>query len=204
MSEDILGRASFRGGLARLARPTGREAAALGRELRLDGPIALFVGSGFARKGLDRAISGLARGGVKASLLVVGAGDTGPYERQARASGLAERVRFLGVRDDVERLHAVADLLLLPTRYDAFGNVVLEAMASGLPVATTRTNGASELIRDGENGLVCEESFAPAFAALDDPAALRRLGGAARSTAEEHTWAHHAERVLELYRKVAG
>src|SRR5258707_13246045 len=67
-------------------------ALALRAELRLDGPVALFAGSGFARKGLDRAIAGLARSGVKGSLLVAGAGDAAAFRAQAGALGIGPRV----------------------------------------------------------------------------------------------------------------
>ncbi len=174
----------------------------LRRELGLEGPVALFVGSGFARKGLDRAIAGLAASGVKATLLVVGSGDSAPYQRQAESLGIAGRVRFLGVRGDVDRLHCAADLLVLPTRYDAFGNVVLEAMASGIPAAATRAAGSSELIEPDRSGFVLDEDFAPAFAALGDPERLKRMGVAARLAAEQWTWERHAQRVVELYGRV--
>lgn len=184
--------------------PSRREAdgPALRRELSLAGPVALFVGSGFARKGLDRAIAGLAAADVKATLLVAGSGDPASYERQARSLGVADRVRFLGVRKDVDRLHGVADLLVLPTRYDAFGNVVLEAMASGIPPAVTPAAGASELVEHEQSGFVLEEDFAPAFAALNDPTRLQKLGQAARRTAEQWTWEQHGQRVVDLYERI--
>ncbi len=171
-------------------------------ELGLDGTTALFVGSGFARKGLDRAIEGLARGAPKAVLLVAGAGDVAPYRALAGRCGVEARVRFLGPRNDVERLHAAADLFVLPTRYDPFSNACLEAMASGLPVATTPDNGVADLIESGANGLVLAGDFAPAFARLDDRDWLERAGSAARSCAEALSWERHAEQVLALYARV--
>ena len=178
-----------------------------GRDLRaalgLDGPLALFVGSGFRRKGLDRAIAALAAGGVKADLLVAGRGDTAPFQRQAAKLGVDGRVHFLGERRDVDALMAAADLFVLPTRYDPFSNACLEAMAAGLPVATTRANGAAELVEPGENGFLLEEEFAPAFEALADRESLRELGRAARRAAEGLTWQAHVSRLLPLYERVA-
>jgi UDP-glucose:(heptosyl)LPS alpha-1,3-glucosyltransferase len=174
-------------------------------ELGLRGPTALFVGRGFHRKGLDRAISGLAAGAsTDAVLLVAGDGDPTPYRRLARRLGLEERVRFLGRRSDVERLHAAADLFVLPTRYDPFSNASLEAMASGLPVATTSANGAAERIESGRSGLVLDDGFEQAFALLEHSYRLSRMGEAARTIAERHTWARHAEEVLQLYKRIAG
>lgn len=170
--------------------------------LGVEGPLALFVGSGFERKGLDLAIRGLAESSVETDLAVVGAGDASPFRRLAAQLGVAERVHFTGPRSDVEALHAAADLFVLPTRYDAFSNACLEAMASGLPVATTPANGASELLEPGVNGFVCSRNFAPAFDALRDLAGLEKLGEAARRTAEELTWQVHADRVLDLYARV--
>ena len=178
--------------------------ARLRRELGLVGPIALFVGTGFARKGLDRAIAGLANAGVKADLLVAGAGDPRAFQRQAETLGVAGRVQFLGTRGDVAALYAAADLVVLPTRYDPFANVCLEAMAAGVPVATTTRNGAAELIVPGANGFVCEEDFAPAFRALESPARLRSLGDAARLTAERFGWRAHTDAVLALWQRLSA
>jgi len=176
--------------------------AQLRRELGLAGAIALFVGTGFARKGLDRAIAGLAKAEVKADLLVAGAGDPRAFLRQAESLGVAPRVHFLGTRGDVAALYAAADLLVLPTRYDPFANVCLEAMAAGIPVATTRRNGAAELVVPGESGFICDEDFSPAFRALDSPKLLRPLGEAARVKAECFGWREHADAVLALWQRV--
>lgn len=178
--------------------------AKLRQALGLDGPVALFVGSGFARKGLDRAIAGLADAGGRATLLVAGAGDSARYRRLAEQRGVAARVQFLGPRSDVEALHAAADLFVLPTRYDAFANACLEAMASGLPIATTRENGVADLIEEGVNGYLFADDFAPAFALLEQPDALAEVGSRARQTALELTWERHAEEVVRLYERVAG
>ncbi|HKC50337.1 MAG TPA: glycosyltransferase family 4 protein, partial [Myxococcota bacterium] len=181
--------------------PRLREGAALAlrAELGLDGPVALFAGSGFARKGLDRAIAGFARSGVKGSLLVAGAGDAAAFRAQAESLGIGPRVRFLGLRADLPALCAAADLFVLPTRYDPFANACLEAMAAGAPVATTLDNGAAELIEPGASGFLCADDFAPAFRALEDPGRLREMGAAARRTAERFTWGAHADAVLALW-----
>jgi UDP-glucose:(heptosyl)LPS alpha-1,3-glucosyltransferase len=171
--------------------------------LGLEGPVALFVGTGFHRKGLDRAIEGFTQGAPgDAALLVAGGDDPAPFRRLAERLGVERRIRFLGRRSDVDRLHAASDLLVLPTRYDPFANSCLEAMASGLAVATTPINGVAELIESGRNGLVLDGGFGEAFALLRAPEQLEAMGAAARSVAERHTWAAHADQVLELYRRV--
>jgi UDP-glucose:(heptosyl)LPS alpha-1,3-glucosyltransferase len=173
------------------------------RSLGLGGPAALFVGAGFRRKGLDRAIEGLARGAPPdAVLLVVGGDDPRPWRELATRCGVVDRVRFLGRRGDVDRLQAAADLFVLPTRYDPFSNACLEAMASGLPVATTPANGASELIDPGRSGLVLDERFEEGFALLAEPDRLEAMGRVAHGTARDRSWARHAEEVLALYARV--
>lgn len=179
-----------------------RSGTRLRSELGLEGPIALFVGSGFARKGLDRAIAGLAAAGVKADLVVAGAGDPSAFRRQAESLGIGGRVHFLGVRRDVAELYAAADLFVLPTRYDPFANACLEAMAAGVVVATTPRNGAAELLVHGVSGFVCEDDFAPVFGALEDPARLRAIAGEARAVAERFGWRAHASSVLALWERV--
>jgi UDP-glucose:(heptosyl)LPS alpha-1,3-glucosyltransferase len=117
--------------------------------------ILLFVGSGFARKGLAFLIQ--AFGSLKdrqAHLWVVGKGKTGPYEKLAARCGVADRLTFWGPRADVTPFYQAAAVLALPTLYDPCSNVVLEALACGVPVVTTAANGVSEFIAPGENGAV--------------------------------------------------
>lgn len=171
-------------------------------ELGIEGPLALVVGSGFARKGLDRAIRGLAHSQVDAALLVVGRGDVSAYRKLARDCGVERRVIFAGPRDDMPDVYAAADLLVLPTRYDPFANVCLEAMAAGVGVATTRENGAAELVEVGLNGWLGRDDFSGAFELLRDPRALEAMGKAARRTAERYTWARHVNELMALYERV--
>jgi len=134
-------------------------------------PTILFVGSGFRRKGLNFLIAALSEMQTKEShLLVVGQGRTSRYQRQARQLGVAHRVRFLGPQPRVERYYAQAQVLALPTIYDPCSNVVLEALAGGLPVVTTAANGASEFIRPGENGAILArpDDLTGLAAALDE------------------------------------
>ena len=179
-----------------------RYRSSLRRELNVDGPMVLFVGSGFHRKGLDRAIRGLAGSGVRAQLMVVGKGDVPGFRSLARRLGVEDQVRFLGYRTDIEALHAAADMLMLPARYDPFGNAALEGLASGLPVATTREVGISEIMEHGVSGLILREDFSSAFHLLEDRSGLERIGAAGRRAAEPLTWSRHADEVLELYAKI--
>ena len=108
----------------------------------------LFAGSGWERKGLREAI--VACRDRKLRLLVAGRGDEQKFA--------APNVQFLGVVRDMPALYAAADIFILPTFYDPFSNACLEALASGLPVITTRDNGFSEIIEDGVHGSIVERA----------------------------------------------
>lgn len=111
-----------------------------------EGLVVAFVGHGFARKGLATALRALVHlPGVE--LRVVGRDRRqGVYVRLARSLGVLGRVRFLGAVDDLPPVLRRCRALVLPTRYDPSANVVLEAMACGLPVVTTRHDGAAEVL----------------------------------------------------------
>jgi UDP-glucose:(heptosyl)LPS alpha-1,3-glucosyltransferase len=118
-----------------------------------DGEIILFLGSGFARKGLAyllEAFSSLKD--ERTQLWVVGKGRVGGYQTLAQKLGIAQRVRFWGPQTEVAPFYQAASLLALPTLYDPCSNVVLEALGCGCPVLTTVANGAQEFITPGENG----------------------------------------------------
>ena len=161
-----------------------------------DAPVVLFLGSGYGRKGLDRVLAAFARLRVAlpaARLLVAGYDSQQPsFERRAAALGQAEAVRFLGGRRDAEACFAAADVYVLPTRYDPFANTTVEALASGLPVITTRGNGAHELLEERVQGTVLsspedEPGMAEALAWWLEPATLARARRAARALAEQHS-----------------
>jgi UDP-glucose:(heptosyl)LPS alpha-1,3-glucosyltransferase len=175
-------------------------------ELTRDAWVILFVGSGFERKGLAPLVGAFARfGDRRARLIVVGKGETARVHGEARRLGVGDRLLWLGARPDVERLYAAADVVALPSRYEPFGNVVLEALASGVPVLTSRHVGASDVIRSGENGWVAER-VEPA-AILAGLSVLRdadpvRLGAAARCAAEPFTYPTQVAALREVYRSL--
>ncbi len=129
-----------------------------------DEMLLLSVGSGFKTKGVDRTIRALAalpgRLGASTSLMVVGQGDPGPFERLARRLGVGDRVRFLGGRTDVRRFLFGADLLVHPAYSENTGNVLLEAMVAGLPVLTTANCGYAPRVERAGGGRVVPEPFA--------------------------------------------
>ncbi len=165
----------------------------------------LFAGDGFRRKGLDTALAALARSRDTGSLLwVAGGDDPTPWRARAQAHGLGERVRFLGRPDDLADCFAAADGLLLPTRYDAFANVCLEAAAAACPVVTSASNGAAEIL--GEGGIVVDDAEdAAAFGAALDRLGDRELaamGQTARTIAEGFSWSRHVAAQRALYREI--
>lgn len=166
--------------------------------------VFLFVGSGFERKGLAAAIAALADLPPKAKLMVVGRDKhMHRYAGLVRQFGLESRVALLGGKTDVSPYYGAADAFLLPTLYEPFGNVVLEAMASGLPVVTSTKCGGGELIRDGDEGYVVDALDVAGIAAslrkLMDFQARAGMAGLARRTAEEFTLARTTRALEELY-----
>jgi len=171
-----------------------------------DETVFLFVGSGFERKGLGAALEALARL-PRGRLLVVGKDKHQKrYRRLAGRLGIFGRVHFLGVRPDVGPCYGAADALVLPTLYDPFPNVVLEAMAAGLPVVTSTKCGGAELIREGQNGYVCDAldrgGLAAALERLLDPEHARRLGDEARRSVEPYTLAAMRAKLTRFYEEL--
>ena len=133
-----------------------------GREdlkLKPDQIALLFAGSGWERKGLLFAIQAMALcKNRKLRLLVAGRGNERRYRTTRLRFWREEPVQFLGEVSDVMRLYAAADIFILPTIYDPFSNACLEALACGLPVITTRSNGFSEIIEDSVHGSIVDHA----------------------------------------------
>ena len=173
-----------------------------------DAWVVVFVGSGFERKGLGPLIEGFALIKDRQSrLVVVGKGDQAPYRGLAGRLGVAERISWLGTRPDVERYFAAADAVALPALYEPFGNVHLEALASGLPVLTSSRAGGSEVVSHGKNGWVVGDPENPQ--AIREGLEVLRDGGAgwrdvARAAALPFTYEAQARFFTELYRSVGS
>jgi UDP-glucose:(heptosyl)LPS alpha-1,3-glucosyltransferase len=123
--------------------------------------------------------------------------------RQYRWRG--PNVRFLAPTTEIERYYAASDALVFPTTYDAFGMVVLEAMASGLPVFSSDQAGAAELIEHGRDGFVFSlDDWVEATAGrLRDRDSLRTVGRNAEKTASRHDWSTVVRKVEEVYGTIA-
>lgn len=163
----------------------------------------LFVGTGFERKGLGPLVEGVARlSPPEAWLIVAGKGATEAYRTAAERHGCGPRVAWVGPRQDVECLYGAADVVALPSLYEPFGNVHLEALASGVPVLTSRHAGGAEVISSGDNGWVVEHVTAAAIAeGLERLRGLRRdrLTEAARRSAEPFTYGAQVDALERLW-----
>jgi UDP-glucose:(heptosyl)LPS alpha-1,3-glucosyltransferase len=173
------------------------------RETRRDQFVLLFVGSGFRGKGLAYCVRALAKLPANVVLRVVGKGKPGSYERLARKLGVASRLSFTGTVTDMPAVYAASDLLVLPAVYEAFANVCLEAMACGLPVVTSRINGASEVIEPGINGAIIEEpsdvdALAEGIRRFLDRKVLAEAAIAARRAAERLPFSLNTEKTLAV------
>jgi UDP-glucose:(heptosyl)LPS alpha-1,3-glucosyltransferase len=128
-------------------------------KLKEDQIALLFAGSGWERKGLLFAIEAMALcKNRKMRLLVAGRGESRPYKAKRLRFWREDPVQFLGEVADLVPVYAAADIFILPTIYDPFSNACLEALASGLPVITTRSNGFSEIIEDGVHGSIVDNA----------------------------------------------
>ena len=124
--------------------------------------ILLFVGSDFFRKGLDRAILGLLylkNKNIPATLVVIGDDNEKGYLDLIKDSDVQSKIKFMGPRDDVASFMKSADLLVHPAREEAAGNIIIEAIVSGLPALASKEVGFSEEILKFKSGSVLEHNF---------------------------------------------
>lgn len=172
-------------------------------------PVVLFVGTNYRLKGLAPLLRAVAR--VRRDqpfrLAVAGNANDGRYRRLARALGVADRVVFLGHRPDPKDLYFAADFLVHPTFYDPCSLVVLEALACGLPVVTTRYNGAAELMSPPADGLVVADphdagELAGAITRMLDRGYRSAAAQTARQSAARWTFDHHYRALLDVFGEV--
>ena len=146
-----------------------------------------------------------------ASLAIVGDGPDRPLvERAVATSGVADRVRLTGfvAHDRVPAILGALDVLVLPSRYEELGSVLVEGLRAGLPIVATAVGGIPEVVRPGETGLLVPPGSPAALAAavdrvLDEPGLAAALAAGARRAAGAYGWDELARSVLGVYQAAA-
>ncbi len=176
-------------------------------DLPEDVPMALFVGDIRSnRKNLETVLSAMvAAPGLH--LTVVGSTEGSPYIERAETLGIGDRVHFLGYRLDVSEIMKAVDFFVFPSRYEPFGMVVTEAMATGLPVITCETTGASEVITPAAGIVLPESEDVEALSAAlvtmaKSPEQRRQMGEAGRAIVEQHSWTSKAQQYIDLFEEL--
>lgn len=171
---------------------------------------ALIVAHNFRLKGAPvviEAVRRLAASGDRVHLLVVGGKQRCSLTVGNGCRDRSQAVTFVGPVDDTAPYYAAADVYVHPTLYDTFSLVVLEAMASGLPVVTSRFNGVQELLHSGVECYLLDDpldakELMEKIKFFGDPGIRARMGQAARRLAEQHPFDKNVEHVLSVYEEV--
>jgi len=177
----------------------------------------LFVGRLEPLKAVDSIIRALhvinvvSRSELDGVRLTIVGGEPGNPERKrlaalAEALGVADYVEFVGAKDHTQlpTYYSAAEALLMPSDYESFGMVALEAMAAGTPVIASNVGGLAYLIREGETGYLVPVRDPEALAErirdmLKDPARRDAMGQAAHELAQNYDWAQIADRLMEVF-----
>lgn len=172
--------------------------------------VLLFVGNELERKGFDVVLEavGLLR---DPTVKLLGAGhvapDADPYRSQIERLDLTDRLQWVGSSSDVALLHAASDAFVLPTRYEPWGLVIVEALGSGLPVVTSQLAGAALTVEEGKTGRLLRDPEDPVelvealrWALSAAPAEARTIAASVR----DYTWAEVIARYERVLRSVAA
>jgi len=166
-----------------------------------DALVALFCGGDWERKGLRDAIDAVA-GQPDVLLCVVGRGDEAAMRAHAATRHATPQVRFVGKTTTPERWYAAADVLLHPSRYEAFSLVVLEAAAAGLPIIAHAINGTEELVTSGVNGFLTafggESLREPLLTLRDDAVQRSAMSVAAAERSLRYAWDRVASEYFDV------
>lgn len=170
--------------------------------------LALFAGDiRTPRKNLDTVLRALVKV-PNLHLAVVGNTEGSPFPQMAEALKLNERVHFLGYRRDIPQIMRSADLFVFPSRYEACTLVLLEALASGLPVITATATGGAELVTP-ECGVVLSDSddtdalAAALLSLVNDRSLMNQMSKAARAVAEQYSWNTMAKTYVDLFEELS-
>ena len=172
--------------------------------------VILFVANNWQRKGLATLLLGAAQAMQRrqAVVVVIGRGKIHRWRKRLQQLAINSAVFFIPATAEIVSWYCGADVLVLPTRYDPFANVCLEAMACGLPVITTAANGASELIRPGVNGYIlanCDDhcQLQNYLSWLVPPEIRNQMNHQALITARKFTLEKNASETLTILERLA-
>lgn len=193
-------------------RGNAEKGAALRRELGIpeDATVLLSVGDLNKNKNHRAVLEALA-GMENRNLhyVVCGRGPLkGELEAFAREKGLGDRVHFMGYRNDIPAFYAMADIFVFPSFREGLSVSVMEAMASGLPIACSRIRGNTDMVEDGVNGYLMEpgnpDSIAGALRRLEDGGKWEEISRNNLEKAEEYSLAVIAEQYRKVYLEANG
>jgi UDP-glucose:(heptosyl)LPS alpha-1,3-glucosyltransferase len=181
------------------------------RELGIDGtdPVILFASMNFEIKGLDDILLSLAKlkaQNGKFKFVVAGKGNIKKYSQMAEKAQIITDVVFTGPvnKEKMISLYLASDLYIMLSKFDTFGMVVLEAMAAGLPVIISGNVGAKDLIQDGKNGFIINNTADHAYIAsklrmLLNETIRKEMSDVAAQTAKQNTWDVVAKKYQDIY-----
>jgi UDP-glucose:(heptosyl)LPS alpha-1,3-glucosyltransferase len=162
--------------------------------------LVLLVGSGFERKGVACLLRAVERVSSPVTVMIVGRGSRKRYRDMIHR----QKVLFCGPQREIHNFYAASDVFISPSLYEPFGNAHLEALASGLPVITTKKSGASEIVEEGKQGFTIDDpedsdSIAGRISQLTDEGLRRKMGIDARILAEKFSFENHVASILKIY-----
>jgi len=169
--------------------------------------VLLFLGTGFKRKGLQYVLEAIKKV-EQAKLLVVGKGKIDRFKKMAEKLGVLSRVIFVGPSSEVEKYYVAGDVFVFPSIYDPCANVSLEAMASGLPLITTKSNGASGIVDYSENGFVLDSAdnitqLVTYIRKLEDQHIRAKMAKVAREKMLDYTKEKNHQKMMDIYRMIS-
>lgn len=175
----------------------------------------LFIGRLIYRKGLQRVVKALpavkAKATVPFEIEVVGTGAARPeLDKLAEELGVTDLIHYVGMvpYDELERSYQYADIFVLTSLSEGMPSVILEAMGCGLPIVASNVGGNNEIVHDGENGYLIDESDAMLaerlISLINDKALRERMGKKSQELAYDYDWATIMGKYNEMYRQTAN
>ncbi|GAX60274.1 glycosyl transferase group 1 [Candidatus Scalindua japonica] len=174
--------------------------------------IILYISNNFRLKGLSTLIMSLGelkKSGKDFKALIIGRGNDTPYRKLAKKLDCQENLMFLGHVGGIEKYYAASDLYVHPTFFDSCSLVVTESLASGLPVITTKYDGASGVMEDGREGFVMKRpedhrELAEKISLFFDDEFRQKASISAREKAEKYPAEKNCDEIIKIFNEVAS